>query len=310
LSSDRIEALSLPHDPRLERRKHKVPPDVTVINNLEFGTGGGRPLLLNLMIHKNAGTSAHPGIIYIHGGGWRAGNKNDVKELLPLLAENGFVVASIEYRLSGEAPFPAQIEDCKCAVRWMRAHADEYGIDPNRIGVVGLSAGGHLASLLGTTPNVADFEGSGGWQKESSRVEAVVDVSGPEDLLLATKEIVDSGETGPLELADPESSASALSHLLGGPLEERFALAQKASPIDYVSASSPPFLIIHGNCDTLVPLEQSRKFYEALKLVGVPADLVIVEGMHHMMPGDELDSRIIEFLDERLKPANRIQQGN
>ena len=173
-------------------------------------------------------------------------------------------MASIDYRLTSTAPFPAQIEDCKAAVSWLRANASTYHLDPDHIGVWGMSAGGHLAALLGTSGGVPELEGGGDNMQYSSRVQAVCDVAGPADLPampnLGAKRI------------------AAIEGLLGGPLEKDKVKAIAASPIHYVSKDDPPFLIVHGEGDRVVPVEQSQRFYEALQKAGVNATLKILPG--------------------------------
>jgi len=163
--------------------KPVVPASVKFLSDVEYGRDGTAPLLMDLALPKADGLDRLPAVIFIHGGGWANGTKevDRAADKLFLLVEGGFVAASINYRLSGEAPFPAAIEDCKCAVRFLRTHAEEYRIDPERIGVWGTSAGGHLAMLLGASdPGL--WSGDGGWQDQSSRVQAVCSWFGPSDL--------------------------------------------------------------------------------------------------------------------------------
>ena len=206
-----------------------------------------------------------PVIVWIHGGGWRSGRKERCPAVA--LVQDGFAVASIDYRLTSTAPFPAQIEDCKAAVRWLRANAATYHLDPDHIGVWGMSAGGHLAALLGTSGGVPELEGGGDNMQYSSRVQAVCDVAGPADLPampnLGAKRI------------------AAIEGLLGGPLEKDKVKAIAASPIHYVSKDDPPFLIVHGVGDRVVPVEQSQRFYEALQKAGVNATLKILPEVGH-----------------------------
>jgi len=187
-----------------------------------------------------------PVILWIHGGGWSKGRKEQHSPAISFL-NDGYAVASIEYRLSGEAPFPAQIEDCKAAVRWLRANAAKYNLDADRIGAWGHSAGGHLSALLGTSGGVQELEGNGDNMSYSSRVQAVCDVSGPADLLRLYHDASDAS-TG----TRPKAT-SYIDALLGGPAEQNKTKAMAASPITYVSKDDPPFLIIHGENDFSVP---------------------------------------------------------
>jgi acetyl esterase/lipase len=253
-----------------------VPPGTKVIPNLVYKHAADRALMLDLYLPTES-AGPFPVIVYIHGGGWERGSKHQCPALG--MVAKGFAVASVDYRFSQEAPFPAQIEDCKAAVRWLRANATRYDLDPDRFGVWGTSAGGHLAALLGTSGGVKELEGTGDNLQYSSRVQAVCAVAAPTDL--------SQFETGPGE-ADAISAGppptrraqEAVRSLLGG-LKDESAHAAVASPITYVSKDDPPFLIIQGNFDRIVPVEQSRHFYQALKDAGVNATLKILPNQGH-----------------------------
>lgn len=208
----------------------------------------------------------------IHGGGWRSGSRKlDIKSL-DFLLENGFAVASIEYRLSHEAVFPAQIQDCKGAVRWLRAHAAEYGYDGSRIAASGASAGGHLALLLGLSAGDPQLEGDvGGNQDQSSKVSAVIDFYGPTDFLLRAED--QPGET--------EKETGKVFQLLGGAVRENMDLARRASPASHVSAGDPPLLVFHGTEDRKVLLNQSERLRDVCAGANVPMEFHVVEGGGH-----------------------------
>jgi len=225
-----------------------------------------------------------PVIVCVHGGHWGAGGKERCPAVT--LAQDGYAVASIDYRRTTTAPFPAQIEDCKAAVRWLRANASTYHLDPDHIGVCGYSAGGHLAALLGTSGGVPELEGSGDNMEYSSRVQAVCDVAGPADLLAMTN-------LGP-------KPTFAIEGLIGGPLEKNKAKAIAASPIHYVSKDDPPFLIVHGEADRVVPVEQSQRLYEELRKAGVNATLKILPVGHGAIQLDALKDAEV-FFDATLK---------
>lgn len=208
-----------------------------------------------------------PLIVWIHGGGWRDGDKEHCPPLP--WTKKGYVVASIGYRLCQDALFPAQIEDCKTAIRWLREHAGSYKIDPNRVVAWGGSAGGHLASLLGTSADAAEWEQ--GHPPHLSRIQAVIDWYGRADLTPVC--------------TDPSMADSASASLLGGSGRTVSDLAREASPLFHVSKDDPPFLIMHGDRDELVPLTQSQMFANALRDAGVPVMLVILKGVGH--GGDE-----------------------
>jgi acetyl esterase/lipase/TolA-binding protein len=252
------------------------PSSVELLADIEYGMGGNRPLKMHILRPKELPKEPLPVIVFIHGGGWTEGHRN--RGIAPLVhfAERGYLCAAVEYRLSNEAKFPAQIEDVKLAVRFLRAKAKEYGLDPERIGVWGQSAGGHLAALLGTSGNVKDLEGKGGWQTFSSRVNAVVDWNGPTDFL----------EPQELERLMKQKQAEgakdiAVERLLGGPVSENKEKAVRANPVTYVTRDDPPFLIMHGDEDQAVNLSQSRLLYEALKKAGVEVTFEVIKGAGH-----------------------------
>jgi acetyl esterase/lipase len=239
-----------------------------------------------------------PVVAHIHGGGWEMGDKRDDLGTVSPLAESGeYAVACIGYRLTDEAIWPAQIHDCKAAIRWLRSNASRYNLDPDRIGVTGESAGGHLAAMLGTSGAVAALEGSlGKHVGVSSRVLCVVDQFGPADFLMGS-DLFDLLGISPFD--DPNSPVF---QLLGGPLSKNKDKAREASPMIYVSKDDPPFMLIHGTNDLVVPFLQSVTFTEALKTVGVEAVLVPVEGGGHGDFGTpEVSRRRRQFFDKHLR---------
>jgi acetyl esterase/lipase len=247
---------------------------------------------LDLYLPAQASSNPLPLIVYIHGGAWRAGSKDDCpgRRLVPL----GYAAASIEYRFSQDAPYPAQIEDCKAAIRWLRAHSHQYGIDPTRIGVWGASAGGHLVALLGVTGHISDFD-TGANLDQSSAVQCVVDFFGPTDFL----------HYGDVPAPDLDAAGSAIEQLLGGPVSTHQALARSASPVDFVTRDAAPFLILHGDHDPLVPLQQSQELNADLQKAGVESTLRVVAGGGHGGAGFNAPANrklIVDFLDRHLKP--------
>ncbi|HEY9676903.1 MAG TPA: alpha/beta hydrolase [Drouetiella sp.] len=227
---------------------------------------------MDLYIPKNA-RKPMPVVLWIHGGAWQVGSKDDTPA--PLLMDDGFAVASINYRLSQQATFPAQIFDTKAAVRFLRANADKYGIDPKRVGVFGNSAGGHLAALLGTSNGVKGLEGKLGNLEQSSNVQAVVDWCGPTDFLTIGSQ---GGRYNQMRLDDPEGPVSKL---FGGMPATKKQLAVSANPITYIDEHDPPFLIMHGEKDTVVPIQQSKSFYKELNEHKVPANFQVVKDSDH-----------------------------
>ena len=266
--------------------------DANVVDNLVFRKVGDRELLADLYLPKKS-TGNEPLILCIHGGGWSRGNKKQCPAVA--MVKDGYAVASIQYRLTGEAAFPAQIEDCKAAVRWLRAVAPKYGFDPDRIGVWGHSSGAHLAALLGTSGGVAALEGKGENANFSSRVQAVCEISGPADLVQMYRDVsASSGEMAP-------EAKAAIEALIGGPFDSKKEVAVAASPITYISKDDPPFLIIHGDQDETVPVSQSRLFAAALKKAGVPVTLDIAAGRGHGTGGPRFEPEIKAFFDKYLR---------
>ena len=266
--------------------------------DIEYARVGNDALELDLYLPE--GTGPFPLIIWIHGGGWASGDK-DLSPNGPQMRQTtrGYAVASIDYRLSHQAKFPAQIEDCKAAVRWLRAHSAEYNLDSSRVAAWGASAGGHLAALLGTSGAVGALEGSEGNPGFSSRVDAVVDWFGPTDLLKLSADSLPF----PCNLIDHDSPFSPESLLMGCAIQTCPNKTELANPIRYVSADDPPFLIMHGERDCLVGPPQSRRLRDALAIVGAKVTLKVIEGAGH--GGSEFDDAenrklLDDFLDEYL----------
>jgi acetyl esterase/lipase len=267
---------------------HGGEPAPLVERGLVYGKGGSTDLKLDLA--RPTGDGPFPAIVCLHGGGWRGGKRQDLDTLTQTLAKRNFVAITVSYRFSQEAPFPAQIEDCKTAVRWLRANAAKYRVRSDRVGAVGFSAGAHLACLLGTADAEAKLEGIGGHAKESSRVQAVVSYFGPTDFAVKTwnKQVEDY----------------FLVPFLGGPFEAKRSLYEKASPLRYVSSDDPPFLFFHGAKDTLVGLENSVKMVKKLREVGVEAELVTLPEDGHGWIGEKMRKTVeqtIRFFEAKLQ---------
>lgn len=266
---------------------------VEILNDVPYGAAGHFWLFLDLYRPEPLPAHPLPAVIYLHGGGWRRGDKT--LRTPPMLVEHGrYIVASINYRLSDQALFPAQIHDCKAAVRWLRANAVRYGIDGARIGVWGYSAGGHLAALLGTTGDHPDLEGGNGSAGVSSAVQAVVCVAAPTDF----------SRMGGWH-NEPDSPEALL---VGGPVAQRAELVQQANPITYVHAATPPFLLIHGEDDDTVPISQSQLLYDALISAGGEAGFVRLPGSGHNFGLSSphfslITSRIEAFFDAQFAPT-------
>lgn len=287
---------------RLRPIRHPAPAleppyEVSVTRDFEYCRTGSRILLAHsLDPATGAGSAPRPAIIWVHGGGWRSGTKDQGVDRLNPLARRGWYGLTIEYRLSGEAIFPAQIEDVKCAVRYLRSHAAQLNIDPGKIALWGSSAGGHLVALAGVSADRTELEGVGSWLGVSSRVQAVVDWYGPSDLLtMQSQGLPCSG--------DHSSAASPEGLLVGCALQSCPDKARAASPMTYVTADDPPMLIQHGTNDCTVPPLQSETFAAALSAVAVPATLELLSGAGHGGPqfvtGANLE-RIYRYLDEQF----------
>ena len=286
----------LPLPPPVPRAVKKAAPVVPKFANLQYGDGTNAANLLDIYLPEKVDKPV-PVVVWIHGGGWANGDKSPSPQFLQLLP-HGLAVASINYRLSGEAPFPAQIYDCKGAIRYLRAHAKEYQIDPDRIGIWGVSAGGHLAALLGTSAGVKELEGTvGGNLNVSSRVQAVSDYAGPTDL----GQVFAQGADMPAFMSNAVLRRYYENLLGGGPVESHPDLIRLANPINYITADDPPFQIFHGDKDVLVPVGQGQLLAEALKAKGVLCDFMVLPGMGHGF-GQGQYRATVAFFEKQLKP--------
>ncbi len=263
-----------------------------------YGQAGGVALPMDLYFPDHVSEPAMPVVLYVHGGGWVMGDKSMVLAMAgpAELVRRGYVVAAINYRLGSEHLFPAMIEDVKCAVRFLRAHAKVFSLDPERIGVMGDSAGGQLVSLLGLTGDSAEFDGSGGWSHFSARVQAVADLYGPTDFNA------------------PSASKSFMSRRIlkaaFGTNAKDAPILKQASPINHVTTNAPPFLIVHGDHDTMVQLKQSENLNAALQAAGSSSTLLVVTNYSHgftpwrlkASPDPEALAKVIaDFFDRTLR---------
>jgi acetyl esterase/lipase len=244
-------------------------PDFRLLKDIDYARIGEVTLKLNL--HLPAGSTRAPIIVWIHGGGWEKG----AKEHNPFtgLVKHGFAVASVQYRLTDVAAFPAQIHDCKGAIRWLRGNASKYGYSADRIGAAGISAGGHLTALLATTADVKELEGqTAGWYDQSSRIQAALDICGPSDFILAARDAA-----GYLD-----KPMSPVFKLFGGTIGDKYALAKLASPVTHITPDDAPLLIFHGDKDPLVNLNQSRTLMERYQRLDLDSSLVVIPGGGHV----------------------------
>jgi acetyl esterase/lipase len=261
--------------------------------NVSYGEAGGKPLLLD--IYRPIGAKKiRPGVILVHGGGWSQGDKSVLRDMANQLTKAGYVAISVGYRLAKDdtTRYPAQVDDVRRAVQWVRANADWVGIDPNRLGAFGPSAGGHLVAMLGTTDGRSQDDP--GLEVYSSRVNCVVDCCGPSDF---TDE--SSPPVGP-------AIADLVPNLFGKTRAQAPQAYEDASPVKHVDARSVPTLIIHGTDDDIVPIDQSRRLRDALEKAGVEVKLVEIPGEGHIFQnpgsGELLLRETLDFLGRHLKP--------
>jgi acetyl esterase/lipase len=263
---------------------------VQLVSDVTFTRVAGEELKVDLALPTGR-EGPFPAIVCIHGGGWVKGDRKQMARTIEVLADRGFVALSPDYRLAPKHRFPAPIEDCKTAIRWLRANAKQYNVDPDRIGAIGFSVGAHLACLLGVTEKTDGLEGEG-FADQSSAVQVVVSFFGPTDLA--------GGQWS------EDVQEKNLNPLLGGPKSENPDGYRKASPVVYADRKGcPPFLFFHGTKDETVPFEQSRLLSGKLQAAGGEATLIPVEGEGHGWGGETLARNITHmtrFLEEKLRP--------
>ena len=278
----------------------QLPAGIAAKRDVEYVPGGGPRQTLNVFYPEKTDKPV-PLVVWIHGGAWQAGSK-DRSPAMPLL-EQGFAVASITYRFSQNAVFPAQIEDCKTAIRWLRKNSASLNIAPERIGVWGSSAGGHLVAMLGVAGDVKDWD-KGENLDQSSRVQAVCDWFGPSDLISFGPQGGNDRVRNPSPFPASDSADSPEGKLIGGAVPANKDKALAASPTNYVTKDDAPFLIMHGDKDPLVPAAQSTELHELLEKAGVPSKLVILPGAGHGGPqfnSRETMKQVSEFFAKTLK---------
>jgi acetyl esterase/lipase len=274
---------------RAQKPPPNVPDSVVYEPDVEYAAPGGERLLLDLARPKD-GDGPFPGVVCIHGGGFRAGNRHGYDGLCVRLAEQGYVAVTVEYRLAPKYPFPAAVHDVKAAVRWLRAGAGKYHVDPARVGTMGGSAGGHLAQFLGVTGDVKPFEGDGGNADQSSRVACVVNFYGPSDFTRSYGRSVDAAEVLPL--------------FLGGNLDTARHRHIVASPISWVTPDAAPTLCIHGTEDKYVNYEQAVWLVDRLLRADVEAQLLTLQGAGHGFRGKDeetAEKAMLAWFDGHLK---------
>jgi acetyl esterase/lipase len=283
-------AVALLASPAPAQKPPTVPDTVAFETGIEYTNPDNQHLQLNMARPKKADSAPLPCVLCIHGGGFRAGNRQSYDAQIIRLAEKGYVAVTVSYRLAPKYPFPAAIHDTKAAVRWLRANAKKYNIDPDNIGVTGGSAGGTLAQMLGVTAGVKEFEGDGGNPMEPSAVRCVVNVYGANDFTKSYGKSVDAHEVLPL--------------YLGGNLEKARPAHIRSSPLYWVTPTAAPTLCIHGTEDKYVHVEQAEMLVEKLKATGVEVELLKLEGAGHGFKGKDAETAekaMIAFFDKHLK---------
>lgn len=271
-----------------------VPAGVEFEKNIEYSNPDDQHLQLNMARPKD-GAGPFPAVICIHGGGFRAGTRESFNGLCLQLAERGYVALTVSYRLAPKYQFPAAVYDVKAAVRWMRANAEKYQIDPDRIGTTGGSAGGHLAQFLGVTSGVSKFEGDGGNAEYSSSVKCVVNFYGPSDFTKSYDASVDAKDVLPL--------------FLGGNLEQERHRHIESSPLYWVTPEAAPTLFVHGTKDAYVAHEQAEWIVDRMKAADVEATLMTIEdgdhGFRTSSPDvkEKIENARFEFFEKHLKIA-------
>jgi acetyl esterase/lipase len=265
-------------------------PGPRVEADLVFCNPGGVPLKLDLA-RPAEGAGPFPAVICLHGGGWIGGDRKQMSRTIEVLARRGYVAVAPDYRLAPQHHFPAALEDCKAAVRWLRGNAARYRVDAKHVGVVGLAAGGHLACLLGVTQPADGLEGTGGPMDQPSGVQAVVSFFGPTDLTAGvwSQDAIDRN----------------LVPLLGGTPSQKPELCRKASPLHYPCNDVPPFLFLHGSSDSTVPLQQSTDLAAHIRQMGGSAEVFTLTGERHGFHDRALllsIDHMLTFLDKTLKP--------
>lgn len=267
---------------------------IRVKRDIDYASTGNSRHRLDLFLPSTPLSSKLPVIVLIHGGGWAYGDKTDGAErLIPMVRSGHYAAASIRYRFSDEATWPAQLHDAKAAIRWIRANATTFGIAPDRIGVWGHSAGGHLALMLGVTGDVPALEGDLGRNLAvSSEITAVANHYGVADLLEMTRQRT---------TLDRRKADAPEARLIGGALLENQEKAKAASPITYISRADAPVISIHGTADHVVHHDQSVLLHEALTSAGVPSYLISVKGGDHGDFGASADQRVLAFFDRYLR---------
>lgn len=288
--------------PKPAPKPFTLPAGIKMEKDIAYIAGGDDAQKLDLYLPEKPSGKPLPLIVHIHGGGWMGGSKFPCPVAGMVL--KGYAVASVEYRFSQKAKFPAQIQDCQAAIRWLRAHAKKHNFDVEHMGVVGGSAGGHLSALVGTSGGKKAFAPIGGNEEQSDKVQAVCDIYGPADFSTVVEQA--AGDKNVKNIFEFNTPKDPYSSLIGTHLGDK-QRADAVSPVHYVSRDNPPFLILHGTHDTLVPYAQSQELLAALKAQGVEAWLQTLPGSGHggaAFGKPAVTKLTLDFFDKYLKGAD------
>jgi acetyl esterase/lipase len=286
-----------------DEKQPKLPAGVRLERDVAYIEGGDEAQRLDLYLPVQSPEKRLPLIIHIHGGGWRGGSKYPCSFVG--MVNRGYVVASIEYRFSQKAVFPAQIQDCQAAIRWLRGNAAKYSIDPQRVGVIGGSAGGHLSALVGTAGGADAFPPIGDHRDQSDRVQCVCDIFGPANFATVMQQA--AADPNVRNIFKFNSDSDPYSLLIGASLENNPEKTSAVSPVHYISPDDPPMLILHGTHDALVPYAQSVELEAALKAQKIPAWLQTLPGAGHgggAFTKPKVLSLVNNFFDRYLRGDN------
>ena len=265
--------------------------EIEVARNVVYGTGAGEELQLDMASPKGLDHPV-PAVVVIHGGGWMGGKRQDMAQVMERIARHGYVAATVSYRLAPEHRFPCQVEDVKCAVRHLRANAEALNIDPDRIGAIGVSAGAHLAMMLGTMDSADGMEGEGGNPDQSSKVQAVVSFVGPVNLVMPSY---------------TETQERILEAFFGGKPLHKQADCRRASPLTYVNKGDAPMLLFFGSKDPLISVSQAYEISDAMTEAEIPGRVEVLVGAEHGWGGDEMERTMqssIRFFDKQLNNSD------
>ena len=302
-ADEKSKSKSATKTPAAGQAEVKLPAGIKLERDISYIPNGDEAQRLDIYLPEKASEKPMPLVVHIHGGGWKGGSKYPCS--LAVMVNRGYVVASIEYRFSQKALFPAQIQDCQAAIRWLRTNAKTYNVDPEHVGVVGGSAGGHLSALVATAGGKDAFPKIGGNDDQSDQVQCVIDIFGPTNFATVMEQA--ENDKNVKNIFAFNTPSDPYSSLIGVGLNQDKAKTDAVSPVTYVGEDNPPTLILHGTHDTLVPYAQSEEMAAALKAKGVPVWLQTLPGSGHGGGGfgkPQIHELMQNFFDKHLKAAD------